>query len=464
MKIHEVYYHSPIVVQNILCSLYGLKLYFERYSGKFKKYQGYLDKTQYLSADEIHAIQVKAFRQLLLNSIKGVPYYKKQFSELDMASIKNMDSLSMLSILPKKQVRESPHLFLSSNKQKLVKINTSGTTGSPLSIYVSSEARKKNYAFFDRSKKWAGLKGNEKSITFGGRVILSSRQTLPPFWRSNFFNKNVLFSSYHISENTLSYYIEAIRKIQPVYIDSYPSSIYQIAKYLITNNINDIKLKAIITSAETLLEHQRNLIEQAFKCKVYDQYGGAEQVVFACQCEEGALHVNPEYGYLEVVDENDQPLEKGELGEFVCTGFINDAMPLIRYKVGDMGILSDEKCPCGRNFPVIKKMVGRNDDVLITPQGKYIGRLDPIFKGMENTIVETQIVQEKVDLIKINIVRGSGYKDFHGQYIINELKKRMGEGVEFVVQYMDEIPKTKAGKFRAVVCNIKNNRKAVGWR
>ena len=459
IDLQKIYDRSPIFLQNLLCSLYGIKLYRERYSGVWLNYLKYLEGTQFLSKDELNNIQLSLLKAILENSIKFVPYYRDQLqlSINDVKSIDAFDVLQKLPVLDKKKLRELSDLFVSTQykKSSLVKINTSGTTGTPLTIYVSKAARQKNYAFFTRSKQWAGLDNfGHSSVTMAGRTIVPSSQQSPPFWRKNFFLNNTLFSSYHISEKNLQAYVDELIKIKPQFIDSYPSSISCIADYCIINNIFDIRLKGVITSAETLFDHQREKIEKVFGCKVFDQYGSAEQVVFACQCEKGRYHINPEYGFLEVVDRNDNPVANGELGEFVCTGFINDAMPLIRYKIGDMGIVTDKQCECGRNFTVIEKIYGRNDDTLITPDGKYIGRLDPIFKGIKNTIKETQIVQEKRDLINIFVVRTGNYKEEHGNFIVDQLKKRMGGNIQYSIKYVDSIKRTKAGKFRSVICDI----------
>jgi phenylacetate-CoA ligase len=457
-KLVTLYDHSPIFFQNMFCSLYGFQLYRERYSGKWGQYFNWIDKTQYLSSDELHDIQINSLRNIIYHAVEYVPYYKEKIriKSNEVNEINSMDVLNNIGIVDKETLRNSTDSFLSEkyDKNKLIKINTSGTTGTPLTIYLSSEARKLNYAFFARSKKWAGISGFERSITLAGRTIVPVSQKKPPYWRKNIVFNNELFSSYHISEDNLGYYVDQIRRIRPVFIDSYPSSISIIAEYMLKKNVTDIAVKAIITSAETLLDHQRDIIEKAFGCKVYDQYGSAEQVIFACQCEHGSYHVNPEYGYLEVLDKNNNKVPNGQLGEFVCTGFTNQAMSLIRYKIGDKGILSDKQCDCGRKFQVLEKIFGRNDDILITPDGKYVGRLDPIFKGMGSTIRETQIVQEQKDLIYIKIVRGENYLEQHGQFIIDELVKRMGHEIHFKIQYVDRIPRTNAGKFRAVICNI----------
>lgn len=456
--IERLYAISPLSMQNLFCSAYGWKLYRERYSQPWKMNYDYLMETQFAPAETINKIQVVAFKKILSHAIEYVPYYRDilRITKSDFTSFDSLDMLTELPVTEKSHFRETPETFVSTyyDRDKLIKIDTSGTTGTPLTIYVSPNGRKFNYAFFARAKNWAGINNFERSITLAGRTIVPAHQENPPFWRKNIAFNNTLFSSYHISEKNIKFYVDKIREINPVFIDSYPSSIANISDYMIKNGITDIKVKSIITSSETLLQHHREKIEKAFACKVFDQYGSAEQAVFICQCEKGKYHLNPEYGYLEILDKNNEPVKFGELGEFVVTGFTNDAMPFIRYRIGDMGIMTDEKCSCGRNFPVIEMIAGRNDDLLITPDGKYIGRLDPIFKGMSNSIKETQIVQEKVDLIRILIVRTDKYKEEDGKHLVEELEKRMGSSITYKIEYVDEIARTSSGKFRAVICRV----------
>jgi len=454
--VETIYNSSPIFIQNVMCSLYGLKLYRERYSGKWKDYYKQLLLSQYFDRNQLEDHQRVALKNTVLQALKYVPYYKESDNyKIDYNAIKDISDLRKLPILEKKTLRKFNDHFISEKfkNDKLIKVNTSGTTGTPITVYLSKDARKMNYAFFARSKKWAGIEGFEKNITFAGRTIVSPLQTKPPFWRKNIITNNTLFSSYHISMENSQAYINQIKRVKPVFIDSYPSSIFNLATNMVKNNIK-INVKSIITSAETLFEHQREIIEKAFNCKVYDQYGSAEQVVFACQCEYGKYHLNSEYGILEVLDDDNNPVKIGETGNFICTGFTNPAMPLLRFKIGDKGSLTDEVCKCGRNFPVIAKIEGREDDTLITPDGRYIGRLDPIFKGLENTIIETQIIQKTIDLIVIKIVKTPEYKNDHGNFIINELKKRMGTNINYRIEYVDKIIRTRSGKFRAVISEI----------
>lgn len=454
------YRYSPVLIQNVMCSVYGLKLYKERYTGIWREYFDYLTGFESATEDEILLLQNQKLRRTLLLAMENVPYYRDTFQGLQLDGEEEpADVLRSLPVLEKDVFRGNQKDFLSSkyDQSKLLKIYTSGSTGNPMGVLVSVNARRRNYAFFGRAKKWAGIEGFPASVTFAGRLIVPGNQDKPPYWRVNKFFNNYLFSSYHLDEFSLPYYVAKMRQIQPVLIDSYPSSLYPVAKYILDQEINDLRPRAIITSSETLIGYQREVIESAFQCKVSDQYGSAEQVVFACQCEKGRYHLSPEYGYLEVVDNANQPVPDGEIGSLVCTGFINDAMPLIRYKIGDIGAIGRGKCICGRNFHVLQEIVGRKDDILVTPHGRYIGRLGPIFKGVGAEIRETQIVQREKDLVEILLVKDTGYKEENGARIVDELKNRMGNDIIFNIHYVDSIPRDKNGKFRTVINKIGKN-------
>jgi phenylacetate-CoA ligase len=267
------------------------------------------------------------------------------------------------------------------------------------------------------------------------------------------FNRNLLMSSYHISERSALSYITKLERFAPVFIDSYPSAIFALAQHCQAHAIPcRARPRAIVTSSETLLEHQRRTIERVFGCRVYDQYGSAEMVVFASECERGTLHLHPEYGITEVLSHG-KDAEVGEPGELICTGFQNWAMPLIRYEIGDTAIRSDAPCPCGRQFPSLETVIGRLDDTIVTPDGRQVGRLDPIFKGVTG-IQETQIVQERVDHLIVRMVRGPGFEEKMARTVIEELRKRVGEGVTIELVYLDQIERSATGKFRAVVSRV----------
>jgi phenylacetate-CoA ligase len=389
-----------------------------------------------------------------------VPYYRDLESKgvFSLDNIKSLNDIEQLPILSKEIIRNTPYLFISERfrRRELSPIKTSGTTGKSLTVFVNKESRRQEYAFFSRFKEWAGIDDSQENVTFAGRTIVAPERDKPPFWRYNQKMKNHLFSSYHLSQKNLRDYFEKLKSIQPHFIDSYPSSIYTIAKFMYDNDLSGIHPKAIITSSETLLGFQRDLIETVFGCRIYDQYGAVEQVIFVSQCEHGKYHIHPEFCYVEFLRSDGSHARPGETARLICTGFINKAMPFIRYDIGDTAVLAmDQSCDCGRHFPVIEKIIGRSDDILVMRDGRQVGRLSPVFK-VSPSIKEAQVIQEDYDRITLNIVPGQTFEKNHVEAIVYELKKRVGAEANIQIQIMDSIPRTSAGKFRAVISRVQH--------
>jgi phenylacetate-CoA ligase len=291
-----------------------------------------------------------------------------------------------------------------------------------------------------------------------GRIIVLPEIDRPPFWRYDAAQKNLLFSSYHLSEKNLPFYVKKLKDYHPEEIVGYPSSLYHLSLYIVEKGLEGkIKPQVVFTTAENLLSYQRKIIRQAFKCPVINQYGCTEMAMFASECEHGKLHLHPEHGFVEVVPRDPNQLIGNEpdlVGEMVCTGFVNKAMPLIRYRLGDEVALSKSaRCGCGRRFPVLEKVQGRIDDIIITPDGRPVGRLDPVFKGFSG-IKECQIVQESLDKVSVNIVCDAMFDASIEAELMTEFRKRLGNEMEIELVKMTEIPKSANGKFRPVVSMI----------
>lgn len=455
MNIKEkAYFLAPLFLQNVIFSLYGLKLKRERYGEFYSKRYEELIESQYWNRDQYLNFQEKEFISLIIYAKLHIPYYKKSLADIE---IKTIEDIKKIPILNKEILRTKYNEFIdiNLNKKRFNYTNTSGSTGTPLRIPVYSEGRQANYAFFERAKRWAGISEKARSVTFAGRVFVSPNAAKPPFWRNNYFNNNLQCSSYHLSDKNLFYYYKTIRDYRPDFIDSYPSSVYIFANFIKKNNLPRFSIKAIITSAETLLDYQRRVIEEIFNCKVFDQYGSAEQVAFICQCEAGSYHINPEYGIIEFINPATQKdAQPGEIAELICTGFTNRAMPLIRYRIGDMGILSNKICSCGRKFSVVEAITGRLDDLIVARDSTKIGRLDPVFKGVGETIVESQIVQIDYEHLALKIVKGRNYSESEGMKIMEEIHKRTGYMFKIVIEYVNSIPREKNGKLRSVISYV----------
>lgn len=456
-RLEEIYLHCPVILQNIILSMYGLKLNRIRHGILYKKcledIQGNLNFTQ----EKIDNYQLIMLKALLEDCFLHVPYYRDVFKKkgIGLGDFRCIDHIRKMPLLDKEILRKNASKFYNErfNKHRLHSIHTTGTTGTPLKILCDSAARQKNYAFYHRFLSLAGINYLGRKATLGGRIVVSPKQKKPPFWRINTVQKNLLFSSYHLTERNLEFYIKKLKDFKPDYIDAYPSSIYIIAKYIKENGIDGKGItKNITTSAETLFPEQRKIIEQAFGVKVFDQYGSAEMAVFVGQCKEGHYHIHSDYGIVEFINDDGKIADFGEEAEIVCTSFINPVMPLIRYRIGDRAKITNKKCRCGLNFPIIEALMGRKDDIIITPDGHKIGRLSPVIKGFP--VQETQYIQTEKESVTVKIVKAPEYTKHTENLILNELRKRLGNSIKINFEYCNSIPRGRGGKLKTVISKI----------
>jgi len=444
-----LYAGAPVWVQHVLLSLYGMQLRFLRYGRLQRRHLAALQRTQWLSDADLRALQLERLNALVRHAYETVPLYQSR--ALPARPFTDLEHLQDLPLLTKDELR-APRDAVTSGQwrgRRLLEVHTGGTTGKPLTIYCDRDTLQRNYAFFARFRDWAGVPRDARVATFAGRTIVSPRATRPPFWRFNAAANTLLFSSYHIAPDTLPAYVDRLRSFRPALIDSYPSSLAPIAHYLLAQGISDLRPRAVITSSETLDQSARSNIEQAFGCRVFDHYGAAEMAALVTQCELGTYHINPEFGIVEVLRDG-RPACPGELGEIVATGFVNPVMPLIRYATGDLAVPGAGRCACGRAFPSLASIEGRRDDVLVTPEGRRIGRLDPIFKGV-SSLHETRIVQDQADHVRVEVVPLASFTLRQESALLHALRDRLGPSMRIDVVRVRHIPRTAAGKFAAVV-------------
>ena len=379
MKFTEkLYNHSPIFLQNLAVSIQGRKFHKVRYSAKFDEYLRELLKTQWYSREQLEQLQLRKVQKLLRHCVEHVPYYRNLFAKhgINPSDVKDIKDIKKLPTLDKSTIRANPDLFIADNfnRSKLIKWFTSGTTNTPMAFYFTEESLKYRYAIVERLRNWAGVKIGDRRASFTGRSIVPPNQSLKKkyFWRYNRSGNQLLLSTFHMTNENLGHYVDALKSFQPVIIDGYPACVYVLAKYILQNGIDEIRPTAVFVTAEVLYDYQREAIEQAFQTKVYNFYGACEGVAFVGECPESGFHISPEFGITEILNEHGEYTKAGEVGELVLTGLSNYSMPLIRYRIGDMGIASDEKCPCGRALPLIQSVIGRSDDMLYTVERGYV--------------------------------------------------------------------------------------------
>jgi phenylacetate-CoA ligase len=455
----SIYNHSPLLVQNLWVTLYGLKLYLREYGKRFNRLLEEFEKIEWYTEGELKEYQNEKLRLLIRHCYENVPYYREIMDKnrLTPTDIRSVNDLPKLPILTREEIRNEFPLLMAKNckRSQLILGHTSGTTGSPLEFFYDKQICFIKNVVDWRQKKWAGINPGDKLALFLGRVVVPVTQKKPPFWRSNRILNHLFFSSFHLSVENLDKYVDKLEQFQPKAIEAYPSTAYILARFLLSRNKTQ-PLKAVFTSSETLFPQQREAIEKAFECKIFDFYGLAERVVFAteCQAHEGH-HLNMDFGVTEILAKDGQPASLGEMGRVVGTGLHNYCMPLIRYQTSDISAIKLKRCTCGRGFPLMEDVTTKDEDIVTTKDGRLISSsiLTHPFKPMHN-VTESQIIQEDREHIRIKIVRRPTYEEKDTRYLLEEFRKRVGGDTKIEIEFVESIPRTQAGKFRWVISKV----------
>lgn len=455
----KIFYNSPLFLKNIISSIYGWGQKKERYGEFYLSYLKFLKKSQNFSDEQLKEYQLKKLKDFFIYVETNCKYYRDLFNKIGFNAneFQGFNDIKLLPLLVKDKLRQETSKFITRKytSDNVIWSHTSGTTGKALHFPLSKECFQREYAFRELHHNWAGIFRGDKIALCAGHPVTKINSHKPPYWTYDYINNWLILSSYHLTENNLEYYLKELKKYKPDLIKGYPSSIYLLAmanKYLGYN----IQPKSVITASESLLDFQRNLIESSFNCKVFNWYGTAEMCGNIVECEEHKLHVKSEHSYLEFLDQNNNPAKPGEEGRIVCTGFGNYAFPLIRYDIGDIAILSKEQpCACGRKGTLVDKIIGRVEDYILTPDGRYIGRLDHIFKDSIN-VNNAQICQENINQVTILIEKNEKYNSTDELNILKMARLRMGNEIEIYFKYVSKISRLDNGKFRFIVSNIDN--------
>jgi phenylacetate-coenzyme A ligase PaaK-like adenylate-forming protein len=415
---------------------------------------------EYWTPDQWSGWQEERLGRLLRQASTNVAYYRRRWDEVGRNPDRpRLTRLADWPVLRKEQVRADPPAFVASGRKSRLtaREHTSGTTGTPISLWVGRNDARLWYALFEaRVRRWNGVDRADRWAMLGGQLVVSPAQARPPFWVWNAGMRQLYMSSYHLSPATAAMYVAAMRQHDVSYLLGYPSAMSTLAAFALEQGLKTPVLRVAIGNAEPLLLWQRAAISAAFRCPVRETYGMAEIVCGASECSAGSLHLWPEAGVVEVLaDDADREVSPGHSGRLVATGLLNETMPLIRYELGDRGSFdgAGDPCGCGRTLPRLLSVEGRTDDVLVTPDGRRVGRLDPVFKA-DLPIREAQVIQETIDRIRVRVVAAEGFDERHAREIRLRLRDRLGSDVQIAVETTDCIPRGSRGKFQAVVSKL----------
>jgi phenylacetate-CoA ligase len=247
----------------------------------------------------------------------------------------------------------------------------------------------------------------------------------------------------------MEYFYRKLLKFQPELIWGYATAMYTFSKFLKDKQLdtNSLNIKVIITTGDLLYDHVREFINSVFNCPVANHYAARDAGVIAGECPKGNMHIHAENVIVESIN-----------SELIITHLENYVMPFIRYRIGDIGILSEELCPCGRGLPLLKSLEGRTNDILLTPSDKSVHSLSMVYimRDIKN-IKQFKVVQEERDRLVIKIVKESNFAEVDAVYIIRKIKELMGKEINIFFEFVNEIPKEPSGKFKWVVSNVRKN-------
>lgn len=412
-------------------------------------------KSQYMSDAALKEIQMKKLEKITKYAASYVAYYNEILPPEILQSTLSLDDLGLISPLDKDTVKsDSTRLQSKENFKFLTNKTTGGSTGQPVTIKKTRDAMARELAATWLGYSWAGIDIGDKQGRFWG--VPTNPKALKRSKLIDFVTNRLRCSAFSFDEKNLELYAKRMSAFQPRYFYGYVSMLCEFAQYFRDScKFPPFHLDCIITTSEVLSVGQRELLESVFSCRVYNEYGSGELGSVAHECEKGSLHVMSENMIVEVLD-GDNPCAPGEVGELVITELNNLAMPLIRYRTGDLAALSAKSCECGRSFPVIEKLVGRAYDLIRNKQGKvfhgefFVYIMEDV-KRKNLGVGAFQIIQRQFDRFLIKVKPEKTYSTKTEDFIISAIKDGFDPDTEVQFEMVEEIKRLPSGKMRLVV-------------
>ena len=410
----------------------------------------FLEEAQYWPLEKIIEKRARDLQTLIHTSYSEVPIYHKLMNQVGVhpGQINSLDDLSKLPIITKDMLRAGyPQQTTRSTGRKVYQVSTSGSTGKNFFILEDAFTAGWYRASFILSLEWAGWEIGEPHLQSGMTIHRSLDRRL----KDCYFGCQYV-SAYQLDDQHLSMMLDIIDRHQIKYIMGYPGSLYFLAKYAIKQGWNQ-PLRSAVTWGDSLYPHYRETIIKAFNTKVFDTYGCAEGIQISAQCENGNYHIHALDTIVEFLDDDEKPVPPGVTGNIVLTRLHPGPMPFIRYQVGDLGVPSTgEHCSCGRNFPTMESIQGRNADIIITPSGNRL--IVHFFTGIlehYSEIDSFQVVQQDEETINILIVPLENISDDTLNEIRFAIQTRGAEDFNICFDIVDQLPLPPSGKHRFVI-------------
>ncbi len=429
-----------------------------RIGSKEGVYLSELEKSQWYPHEKLEELQWRRLKQLLEHAYENVPYYREKFKVegITPADIKDRDDFLRVPILTRQDLNENLEKLKAKNfsESQLFPDYSGGSTGEPVRFYKDKEKSEYGHAAAIRHDRWAGWDVGEKiGMLWGAPRDLPERNIKS--WLFNFFLfRRLTLNAFNLNDDLMREYAKKLSEYNPRILIAYANAMHLFAKFIKEEGITGINPVGIITSAETLFPHQRELIEEVFDCKVFNRYGSREFGIMASECSNGGIHVCSEYVYAEFIQAGELA-KAGKEGDILITDLTNYGMPFIRYAIGDVGVPSEEECSCGRGLPVIEKVVGRVSDTIVTKGGDLIPGIffvDLIGRSRIG-LKKCKIIQKTMDQLIITAVKSSRFKVEDLNFITTSIKEKMGD-VDIEIEFVEDITPTTSGKHRFTISEV----------
>ncbi len=423
-----------------------------------------LEDTQYWAMDKLLDYQFKKLKKLLIHAYDNTSFYRKRFDDagFNPNKLRDFNELKKLPTLSKTEIRDNLDTLIARNmnSKDLHSSETGGTTGVKMKFYRDNNCLSPKEAALYRFEKWTGWKIGERV-----GIIWPAQQDYVGYWtlksriKNALYRRQIVFPAVIADEESINTYVKLLQVKKPTMIRAFTTPVHEVASFIKSNGIDNIRLKGVITTGEPLHSHQRKMISEAFNCQVFDSLRTREAGPVAQECEAHCgLHINAESLYVESITSD--IMEDKDTGELVITDLLNYGMPLIRYRTGDVGVLSNDKCTCGRSLPILKNISGRMSDVLFTPDGKRVMSSSLVLYLVDEApglLGQVQVVQDKLDHLTIKMTKEPPPSDEIMEYQKQSIRNIFGEKMKLSFEFVDTIPSESSGKYRFTINKLKES-------
>lgn len=421
---------------------------------KFRKSVKFVEEAQWWPREKFKDYQLEQVRRICTFAFEKSEFYRNHFSSAGLApsAIKDLQDMQQLPTIDRDTVNENlaGMLTISPEATNIDYITTGGTGGVPLRFYIGADRSHIEYPYLVSGWQRVGYRLGGPIAVVRGRIVAADSTGLAYEYDPLF--KHHYYSNFHMTEEDMGRYLEHVRHIGPCFLHTYPSSVSNLARFMLRNKIKPLaNIRGILAESENVYLEQRQMVEKVFGCRYFSSYGHTEKLVAAAECEKSTdYHVWPTYGYFELLDTSGSPvITPGERGEIVGTGFINQVVPFIRYRTGDYATYIGDRCEkCGREMPVIADIRGHNiQENLIAADGSLItwsaiNMHDDTFDHVR----QFQFYQDTPGEAILKIVPAPKFQDKNIAAMQTNLGHKFNEHLQFVVKVVENIPLSKRGK------------------